>query len=169
MVRTASLLFVVVLAAGSAHAQVPASPCAAPEARQFDFWVGTWDLTWDGGEGTNTVTRVLGDCIVHEQFATENMGGGPYRGWSVSAYGPQPGVWRQTWVDSQGGYLDFTGGWQEDRMVMQRETTRNGEPLLQRMTWYNITDDALDWDWESSSDGGETWTLNWRIHYSRRP
>lgn len=155
--------------AGSIRAQErPPTPCEAPEAQQFDFWLGTWDLTWEGGTGTNTVTRILGDCIIQEDFATEAMGPQPYLGLSVSAYSPQRGQWRQTWVDSQGGYLDFVGGFADGKMVLQREGMRNGKPVLQRMTWYNITPDSLDWDWEASEDGGQTWTLNWQIHYTRR-
>ena len=32
-----------------------------------------------------------------------------------------------------------------------------GKPRRQRMTFYNITQDSLDWDWEGSGDGGATW------------
>lgn len=27
---------------------------------------------------------------------------------------------------------------------------------------------SLDWDWERSEDGGQTWQLLWRIHYQSR-
>ena len=36
------------------------------------------------------------------------------------------------------------------------------------MTFYNIAREKFDWDWETSEDGGATWTLRWRINYARK-
>ncbi|HET7441939.1 MAG TPA: hypothetical protein VFJ47_11610, partial [Terriglobales bacterium] len=50
------------------------SACVSPRQKEFDFWVGSWDLTWPGekpGEvahGTNQIHRVLDSCIVQENF-----------------------------------------------------------------------------------------------------
>jgi hypothetical protein len=52
-------------------------------------------------------------------------------------------------------------------MILQREAIRNGEKILQRMVWKNISANELDWSWESSADGGKTWQVNWPIHYKR--
>jgi hypothetical protein len=139
-------------------------PCSPPEFRQFDFWVGSWDLTWaEDGKGTNVVEHKFGDCVVQENFD-----GGGFRGMSVSTYDPSSKRWKQTWVDSNGSYLDFIGGMQGDRMVLSRTARRDGKDVEQRMTFYNIEERSLDWDWEISTDGGESWNLRWRIHYARR-
>jgi hypothetical protein len=34
----------------------------------LDFWLGSWTATWEGGGGTNTVTRELADLVVVERF-----------------------------------------------------------------------------------------------------
>ncbi|NNE42797.1 MAG: DUF1579 family protein [Gemmatimonadetes bacterium] len=129
----------------------------------MDFWVGTWDLTWEGGEGTNVVERKLGDCVIQENFT-----GGGFQGMSVSTYNVRKKHWEQTWVDNTGGYLDFTGGMVDDRMILSRESMgKDGQPIRHRMVFYDIQDDSLKWDWESSPDGDE-WTLLWRINYERR-
>ncbi|MEZ4655379.1 MAG: hypothetical protein R3E12_17760 [Candidatus Eisenbacteria bacterium] len=141
----------------------PPAPCSAEEASQFDFWLGTWDLTWEGGSGTNTVTKIMDSCVVQEQFE-----GDGFKGTSVSVWVPQVNRWKQTWVDNQGGYLDFEGGMEGDRMILSREAPRRVPPVRQRMVFYDITADSLNWDWESSADGGKTWDLQWRIHYQRR-
>lgn len=143
------------------------SPCEVPEARQFDFWVGEWDLTWgEDGTGVNVITRELGDCVIIEHF--DGTPAIPLRGMSVSTYDPRDGKWRQTWVDNSGSYLDFVGELAGDRMILSREVVREGRRIRQRMVWYNIADDSLDWDWERSEDGGESWQLAWKIHYERR-
>src|ERR1700678_4246829 len=51
------------------------NPCAVTEQKEFDFWLGEWDLTWPGqhagevGHGTNSVQRTLDGCVVQEGFS----------------------------------------------------------------------------------------------------
>src|SRR5205085_11883872 len=56
----------------------PARPkCDAPEYRQFDFWVGDWDVTAGGQRaGTNLVTLEEGGCLIHEHWAGAKGGTG---------------------------------------------------------------------------------------------
>ena len=150
-----------------------ANPCAAPQQKQFDFWVGEWDLTWPAqnggasGQGTNSIKRVLDGCVVEENFSGDSSM--PLRGTSVSTFDTRSGKWKQTWVDNQGGYLDFVGEFSNRQMILQREATRpDGTRILQRMVWKNITATEFDWSWEASVDGGKTWKVNWPIHYRRR-
>ena len=76
--------------------------------------------------------------------------------------------WKQTWVDNEGSYLDFSGEWKDGQMILSRETNRNGKAVFQRMVFKHITPTEFDWSWESSSDGGKTWQVNWPIHYKRK-
>jgi hypothetical protein len=169
--RTALVLAIVLGTGGRAAAQEAAAappPCASPEARQFDFWIGEWDLTWDGGSGTNVVTSELGGCVVEENFDGRDAEGKGLVGRSLSVYSPAKGKWLQTWVDNSGGYLDFEGGWTDSTMVLGRQAERNGTTFLQRMVFHNITQNAFDWNWERSDDGGTTWKPLWVIHYARK-
>lgn len=165
------LLLAFVAMVPSAFAQQPDTtkpPCSSPEASQFDFWVGEWDLTWaDSGKGTNSITKPLGSCVIQEQFADHEANS--LKGMSVSVYDPRTRQWQQTWVDNMGGYMVFTGGWQGDRMILSRETTRpDGTPIMQRMVWRDITPNSLAWDWQSSEDKGANWKTNWQISYVRK-
>ena len=151
-------------------AQNNPNPCESPEFSQLDFWVGEWDLTWEGpnGEtktGTNIITKVLGSCVIEENF--DGAPGIPLKGKSISTYSPQKKAWIQIWVDNQGGYLDFTGQYVGGKMILSRQAERNGTPIFQRMVWYNISSDELDWNWEGSADG-VNWEVNWHIHYKRK-
>jgi hypothetical protein len=148
------------------------TPCEGMEQKQFDFWIGEWDLTWPGekpgevGHGTNSIRRIMDGCIVQENFSGgESM---HLRGTSVSVFDINSGRWKQTWVDNEGGYLDFVGDFKNGHMILQRETIRNGAKILQRMVWKNISSNEMDWSWEASSDGGKTWQVNWPIHYKRK-
>jgi Protein of unknown function (DUF1579) len=162
-----------VLSQQSAEPAAPPAPCTAAEQKQLDFWVGEWDLTWPGqkagetGHGTNSIRRILDGCVVQETFS----GGDSMhlRGTSVSIFDSTAGKWKQTWVDNEGGYLDFVGELKDDKMILQREAMRNdGTKVLQRMVFKNIGPNELDWSWEASRDGGKTWQVQWPIHYKRK-
>src|SRR5215217_9111181 len=81
---------------------------------QFDFWLGEWDAHWgEDGQGTNTITRILDGKIVQEEFLAPDL-----HGMSFSVYDPERKVWCQTWVDSNGTYLDFTGTFDAGKMIL---------------------------------------------------
>jgi hypothetical protein len=140
-------------------------PAPPPEARQFDFWIGEWDVVWQGGSGTNVIRSTLGGHVIEEQFRSEAP---PLHGMSVSVYNPQLRKWQQTWVDNHGSYLDLIGEYQDGAMSLGMKRIVNGQPVRMRMLFYNIATDQLDWNWERSDDDGRTWQLLWQIHYTRK-
>ena len=75
--------------------------------------------------------------------------------------------WKQTWVDSEGSYLDFVGGFEDGAMELRRTAEFEGRPALFRMRCENIRPDSLDWSWQRSDDGGATWTGLWELEYTR--
>jgi hypothetical protein len=127
---------------------------------EFDFWLGIWRGLWDGGEGTNTITKVLNGRVILEQFRTD-----AFEGMSVSVYDPDARIWRQTWVDSEGNYLDFVGRRRDDGAMDLRRETDDG---VYRMLWHEIEPDRFSWRWERSTDGGASWQPRWLIAYERR-
>ena len=134
-------------------------------ARQFDFWLGEWDCSWqvDGvaHAGTNSVYADLGGMVIVENFdARPSL---DYQGLSYSVYDRPAQCWKQTWVDSQGTYLDFVGRFEDGVM----ELRRSADDALFRMRWENIEPNRFDWSYQRSDDDGETWTAIWEIGYSR--
>jgi hypothetical protein len=131
---------------------------------QFDFWLGEWDCAWgEDGKATNCIERILDGKIIREDFVAPDL-----HGMSFSSYDPERALWCQTWVDSQGSYLDFTGKFEGGRMVLVRDAVVRGEACKQRMVWYDIQADRFEWNWERSDDGGQTWRTLWQIHYRRK-
>ncbi len=138
----------------------------APE-EQFDFWLGDWDVSWsDDQRGTNQVTRILNGHVIQEQF--DGAPAIPFQGMSLSVYDPRGEQWRQTWVDNSGNYWHFSGGVVDKEMILSTDDVFEGRPVKLRMVFYNIERDELDWRWERSDDGGQTWDLQWQIHYRRK-
>jgi len=140
----------------------------------YDFWIGSWEVSWqeaDGktGRGTNFIEKTLDGKVIQENFRVNEGQMAGFKGTSISVYNPASQTWKQAWADNQGGYFDFTGKIDGSDRIFQTEITEIGEDTLftQRMVFYDITEDSLKWDWESSVDGGRTWDLNWRINYRK--
>jgi hypothetical protein len=71
-------------------------------------------------------------------------------------------------VDNTGNYWAFAGRFADGRMILSTTVERDGRPVHLRMVWFNLAPDSLDWHWERSNDGGQTWTVLWALHYTRR-
>jgi hypothetical protein len=146
------------------HLATGAPTLPGMDARSFDFWLGTWRCTWDGGEGTNTITRALDDHVILERFTA--AGAEPFEGMSMSVFDPVQG-WRQTWVDSNGSYWHFVGGHDEaGDLCFTTPGPVDADRHVKRMVFGGIAPDAFAWRWESSSDA-VTWTPRWAIDYRR--
>ena len=154
-------------AAAPATAHAPPS-CNGPEFHQMDFWVGNWKAAWQGGSGTNSVTREFGGCVIHEHFraAAGTNSAPPLVGESFSMYHAINKMWRQTWVDNQDGYFDLTSGPQKDGTFVLQVIRVGREPHMMRMVYQDITKNSFTWRWQQSDDG-DTWTDAWVIHYTR--
>ncbi len=158
----ASSLLIVSLsiASESSFAQTAAPPppaCAAAVHRQFDFWVGTWDVLNPAGQfvGTNRIER-MGQCVLQENWAAARGG---YVGRSLNSVGAD-GKWRQTWTDTSGLRLELVGGLVGGNMVLEGETPAAGggtTPSLNRITWSPEANGVVRQLWETSNDSGKTW------------
>lgn len=114
----------------------PGSPCMAPSYREFDFWVGAWDVESTGGApiGTNLVRTRADGCIVEENWVSR--GGGSGR--SINTYDAETGLWGQTWVSANAaGHLRMYGGLDADgRMILEgKRVTTTGTEIFDRYEW----------------------------------
>jgi hypothetical protein len=131
-------------------------PCSGPEYRQFDFWVGEWDVTQPDGTpaGTNRIEIILGGCVLFESWESATS---PHEGHSFNIYG-RDGKWHQTWVDNGGLLLELVGGLVDGRMVMSQDRTRpDGKTVHHEVSWEKLETGQVRQHWRASSDGGQTW------------
>ncbi len=144
------------------------------QSNLFDFWVGHWNLTWqnkDGStsHGTNDIEKIMDGHVIQEHFKADDGPLAGFKGMSVTVYNPNFNLWRQTWVDNEGAYLDFTGKFEGEKRIFERSfTNKAGKKIYQRMVFYNIRNNSFDWDWENTTDTTQNWNLRWKIHYERR-
>jgi hypothetical protein len=149
----------------------PPAPCSAPEYRQFDFWLGDWDVIDPQGQraGTNTITREFDGCVLQEHWVA--AGPTAQRGSSFNTWLAGPRKWHQTWVDSTGGFLLLEGELEDGTMTLQGEMPgREGGRVRHRISWsrpYPGKDDVRQL-WEASRDEGKTWSVVFDGRYVRK-
>lgn len=144
-----------------------AKPCLyTTEHRQFDFWIGEWDVEANGQQaGTNSVQRILDGCVLFENWTSARGGTGK----SFNFYNSATRKWQQTWVDSTGSVLELAGEYKEKTIQFSGETRQaDGSKLLHRLTFFNLSPERVRQFWEQSTDNGKTWTVAFDGMYVRK-
>ena len=157
-------------AALRAQAERNRRPCASsPENRQFDFWVGTWNVVTTEGAvpaGKSRIEPILGDCVIEENWQSD---GNPYAGKSYNTYNAALKRWEQYWVDNSGGTIFFYGGLKDG--VMDYWTDQipqpGGPPLKRHLQFFRQGPDRVRQLSQGSTDGGKTWTTEYDFTYWR--
>lgn len=129
-------------------AQTSDCNCCTPAHRQFDFWVGQWQVyTGDTLAGTNDIVLLQDSCLLREQWTSARSG---YTGTSYNFYDARSGQWHQTWVDNQGGSLRLRGEFRGGMMRLQSEpfTTPDGQTRRHRLTWTPQNDGYVRQHWQ---------------------
>jgi len=156
-----SLLAMVAAIAGqtaSTPSNASANPsfCSAAEYKQFDFWLGDWDVydvdAPDKVVARGRVDRILDGCVLQEDYQ-QNDG---LRGRSFNHYDSSRKVWHENWVTNRGTMLSFEGAMQSGEMIMNAAYHRDGKEVLVRDTWKPV-DGGVRETAVRSSDGGKTW------------
>ena len=149
----------------SASSSKPTKPCSMTEHRQFDFWLGDWDVTVAGKPaGTNSIQLILGDCVLLENWTGAKGGNGK----SFNLFNTARGKWQQTWVDNSGNLLELYGEFKNGVMQLTGETVTGGKKSLQRITWHPLDKDKVRQHWEQSQDDGKTWSTAFDGLYTRK-
>jgi hypothetical protein len=163
-----ALMLLVLPGTGTVRAETgtPAKPCTSPSHRQFDFWVGTWNVTQAGKTaGQNKIESILNGCALMESW----KGTGGVTGHSINIYDSTRDIWHQTWVDSTGSLLTLEGRFKDGAMVLEgMAADEKGAKARQRITWTAASANEVRQLWQSSTDGGKTWKTEFDGLYRRQ-
>lgn len=123
--------------------------CQAPGYRQFDFWIGRWEvrsIRADGGINPpqpSIIERELDGCVIEENWT------GTAR--SINTYDAASRQYHQQYIDASGNHMLLTGGLLADGSMAMTGTTfyscascPNGIfPLVNIWQWTAITPDSV--------------------------
>lgn len=140
----------------NAHVQHPMA-CADSTYRQFDFWIGDWDVV-DADSPTVIVAHarvelILNGCVLHEIY----KGLDDHEGESFSIYDVSRNTWHQSWVTNHGNLLTIEGHLRGAAMILEgTDHLPDGKPRQVRGEWrsenHGVREVAA-----RSTDGGVTW------------
>jgi len=184
------VLLLAVLPWSAVAPQAPVSPtapppkpfdCSAPEHRQFDFWIGDWDVVPNPDTippGTppppagskparNVVEKAHSGCVLIENWQTPGQ-----TGQSFNLYDRSSRRWHQTWVDSGGGLHEYWGELKDGNMVFSGEVplgpgSRFAGRRTVRLTFFPLGPAKVRQFSESLNMDG-TWSVNYDLIYTRR-
>ncbi len=143
-------------------------PCEADERHHaFDFWIGEWNVTQNRQfAGTNSVQPILGHCTIFEQWQSASGGLGK----SFNFYDPGSDHWRQIWISDNGTFIEFTGEARDGGIFFTAQTTTpvDGSVTDHKFEFTQLEGGIVRQSWETSTDGGATWTAIWDGRYERK-
>ena len=133
-------------------------PCSAEEYRQFDFWIGDWEVFNPQGQkvGENKIEKILNGCSLKESW--ESTTG--YRGHSFNIYDQTKKQWHQTWVDIGGNLLKLDGKLENGAMILKGITQGQQGKVMNKITWSKVKEGEqahVRQVWQTTSDLGKTW------------
>ncbi|MDZ7643401.1 MAG: hypothetical protein U5K76_03705 [Woeseiaceae bacterium] len=152
-----------------ADMEAKAFPCAHQERfREFDFWVGEWDVHVEDGTfaGTNRITAEEKGCVLVEHWTSASGATGQ----SINYLDAATGEWVQVWNSESGGQISIRGGMTPEGMRLEGQIhyIGNGTTAPFRGLWTPLPDGRVRQFFEQSNDGGETWTPWFEGFYTRR-
>ncbi len=114
---------------------------ASAPHRQFDFWIGQWEVRDGKGTlaGNNQISSVQKGCALREQWTSVAGGGGE----SLNYYDAGKDQWRQLWLDAGYSIIDIAGGLDEaGSMVLEGRIyyLASGDEHPFRGTWTLLED-----------------------------
>ncbi len=156
------------LAARSPRPPLRSKACAAPEHRQFDFWIGEWEVSHsDGALPATTASSRSSAAACSRRSWTRRQG------WLAApatmpttgrgARGTRPGWTTAAWCSGSMAPSP-TAGWCSAGET--RDTS--GAPVLNRITWQETGPGRSGSSGRRPEDGGGTWTRGLRWTYRKR-
>lgn len=151
-------------APGAAHA-TPA--CAGGPFREFDFWLGEWEVRDAAGKiaGENRISMEVNGCVIVEHWRGAKGGTGQ----SLNYYDPAEKRWKQLWI-GLGLMLHMEGAFADGSMRLEGplQYLEQGRTTTLRGTWTPLSDGRVRQHFEESVDGGKNWTTWFDGYYMRR-
>ncbi len=151
--------------------------------RQFDFWIGSWDVnlrqiqsdnTWkDWKQSRAQIYSILDGRAILELWEEKGDRGSSETiiGYSLRYYDPGNDNW-VLWLnwpgENRSGSSSLSGEFRHGRgEFFSRRPTSDSTSIISRYTFSDITPTSLRWDDAFSRDEGKTWIHSWIMEFNR--
>jgi hypothetical protein len=146
----------------------------------FDFCHGHWHVRnqrltqrlvgsqdWETFEAVQQCRPILGGIGNVDEFST-GWGNG-FLGMTLRLFNPQSRQWSIYWASNRDGILEppVVGGFEGGVGTFYGPDQHQGQPVLARFIWNEITAVSAHWQQALSTDDGASWETNWHMYFSR--
>ncbi len=129
-----------------------ACPCCSDTYRQFDFWLGSWEVYNKAGKkvGENRVVSMQDSCVLQENWVSDGQTGTSY-----NFYNRQDSTWNQVYIDNSGYVLNLKGRFENNQMALWSEKLPGKKQNFyrHRITWAVLPDGQVSQRWEIVEEG----------------
>ena len=145
----------------------------------FDFLIGDWTVEneflkhrlvgsgeWEHFSSTSRCMKVMDGHANLDEFSVPARG---FTGLTLRLYDPATQLWSIYWSDTKSFRLfpptigRFGDG---DTGEFFGDDVEGGQPVRIRFLW--TRSESPRWEQSMSTDGGQTWELNWVMRFARR-
>lgn len=162
--------FIMLSAALPAYGDPAGVACMDGPLAQFGRYVGDWRIEdqqlaqdgseWLPGKGARWRFECIGDGTAVQDFWMPNAGG---FGTNLRTYNPDSASWEIVWAArSQKGLLHIRAERREDDSILMDVVSPEQNPP-RRITFFPPDENGWNWQMEWSFDGGESWTVVYKI------
>ncbi len=159
--------------------------CNSLESKQFNFWIGDWDIhqkilnkdgTWLETNAFTSVKPILNGCALEEhwegdvKFFWSGMQNIKHmKGFSIRYYNLKKKEWSIHWLDNNSLNMGagVSGNFKNGKGEFFSEPNNANGNSTSRITFSNITKNSVHWDLAFSKDNGKTWTTIWIMAMKR--
>lgn len=149
-------------------------PCSYPKFRQFDFWIGEWEVFGKNNNkaGDSKISVILDSCVILEEWTSASLQQGlRYAGKSFNSFNKKTKQWQQTWVDNTGATTEYlTGKFENNAIIFTTNPFAFSKDTLaiRKLSFFNVEPNKIRQLGEISKDGGATWLTEFDLEYRRK-
>lgn len=158
-------------------------PTYESSAHDFDFLFGKWVIhnrrlkerlqgsdEWIEFDALHEARPILGGLGNVDEMIVAGWLEDEFRGVSLRLFDPEARLWSIYWVDNRFMTLEapVVGGFRNGVGEFYDRITYQGQDVLVRFLWKDITENSARWEQAYSLDEGGTWETNWAMDFERR-
>lgn len=135
MIKSILSVFSALLIVVSSLAQSTTNKCQSAPYKQFNFWVGEWEVldTNSNVIGHNSILKKENNCLIHENWKSTKG----FTGESFNYFDSSDSTWNQLWIGQQGNILKLKGKYNDNlkSMVLSDKHSNPNGNIINEITW----------------------------------
>lgn len=143
-----SVLLIIIFISTKIFAQKSTCNCCDSEYKQFDFWLGDWDVYNKKGVkvGSNKIISLQDSCLIQENWTSTGQTGTSY-----NYFNKIDSTWNQVYIDNLGSVLELKGRFFNNTMILKSKLLKSVKTnyyYYNKITWKKINENEVSQVWE---------------------